>query len=56
MKDIKNDFEMNLKDWLKENPTSSREILIDLQIDSYEQEDDLTEYENEMLEYLYSIT
>ena len=55
MNTIKEDFEMMLFQWLVDNPESSREILIDLMIDSYEQEDDLNKWEKCMLVYLLTI-
>ena len=52
MNSIKEDFEMDLKDWLNDNPNSTREFFIEDRIDSLGQEDDLNEWENSMLEYL----
>ena len=53
MNTIKEDFEMDLKDWLHDNPESSEEAFADLRIDALEQEEELTEWECEMLDFLY---
>ena len=55
MLSISEDFDMILSEWLDENVCSTKEILVDSMIDSYQQEDDLNEWENDMLEYLYTI-